>query len=244
MNNPTKVDTLQSLVTSWVHGISKGRLVSTLQKLGLACATRVLTRGQDEEIVDESFKIKFCRWGIVILQFDNLGFKRGGAKAGYTQYTTLLWTEVPYFILEKCGVYEASRTRGAPPSDAKEYLPSRGDYEAVNERMLYSFELAMEASPHLLDDVLDEKERQMVRVKIDPQLAAARSEVAHDGGVAAMQALTSDVDLEDDDAAVFRASEEKRKTMYASDWGEDMHTDNILKMDLNATSTVSLHTFV
>lgn len=151
MNNPTKVDTLQSLVTSWVHGISKGRLVSTLQKLGLACVTRVLTRGQDEEIVDESFKIKFCRWGIVILQFDNLGFKRGGAKAGYTQYTTLLWTEVPYFILEKCGVYEASRTRGAPPSDAKEYLPSRGDYEAVNERMVYSFELAMEASPHLLD---------------------------------------------------------------------------------------------
>ena len=85
MNNPTKVDTLQSLVTSWVHGISKKRLVSTLQKLGLACVTRVLTRGQDEEIVDESFKIKFCRWGIVILQFDNLGFKRGGAKAGYTQ---------------------------------------------------------------------------------------------------------------------------------------------------------------
>ena len=231
-------------MASWVQGISKGRLVSTLQKLGLACVTRVLTRGQDEEIVDESFKIKFCRWGIVILQFDNLGFKRGGAKAGYTQYTTLLWTEVPYFILEKCGVYEASRTRGAPPSDAKEYLPSRGDYEAVNERMVYSFELAMEASPHLLDDVLDEKERQMVRVKIDPQLAAARSEVAHDGGVAATQALASDVDLEDDDVAVFRASEEKRKTMYASDWGEDMHTDNILKMDLNATSTVSLHTFV
>ena len=135
------------------------------------------------------------------------------------------------------GVYNASRVRGefseAMPAPGC-FLPQLGDYQALHERDLLLFEQAISMSQRLLEEVLDE-ETTSVPMKLDGVVAPGGTEVAHGGTEALTALLESDaLGLDEDDQYEY----DKHLTMYKSMYGEDIHTDTVLKMDLNANSTV------
>ena len=134
--------------------LSKFRLCSNKEAVRLADAEAV--NGKIAEGWDFSSKV----WGLLIILYDNIGFKKRGAKPGYDQFTAVKVESVPYEELRRVKVYSDSpaerlsrertdwediRSRHRSERKARLFLVTKEEQGIYSERVLNTNQVVLES---------------------------------------------------------------------------------------------------
>jgi hypothetical protein len=222
------------------HGV-QGDLWDILTRFKIAGSRHVIRRTKLGVLHDDfDYGHQFSRYGLHILQYDNVGFK---AKGGYEQTVAIFWNDIPAKTLIKDGVYRKSRVRPLPHSQlplAADYLPVAGDYQELWTRARGYIVMMLKVAPHL--PTATELEGLEANYLLDSDIprrlpfylrSAPAAGVSVDGVVAELE-----VELDPDEREDADAHDSANDIPDSHFDANHVKTDNVLFRDLNSSDCV------